>query len=93
MSVQVKLDAYPYQDYGIIPGKAVAIPPPPQTDTQTAQLYPAEIQLERNHITKDNQQVLFKTGQTATAEIITRQRRIADLLLDPIKQLRNGVNL
>ena len=93
MSVQVKLDAYPYQDYGIIPGKVVAISPDTQTDAQMGQVYRVEVQLERNHITKDSQQILFKTGQTATAEIVTRQRRIADLLLDPIKQLRNGVNL
>ncbi len=93
MSVQVKLDAYPYQDYGIIPGKVISISPDTQTDQKRGQVYRVEVQLEQNHVKKDSQPVPFKSGQTATAEIVTRQRRIADLLLDPIKQLRGGINL
>jgi hemolysin D len=93
MPVQVKLDAYSYQDYGIIPGTVVAISPDTQTDNQLGQVYRVEVKLERNYVTKEGQTIAFKTGQTATAEIVTRQRRIADLLLDPIKQLRGGVSL
>jgi hemolysin D len=93
MSVQVKLDAYPFQEYGIIPGKVIAISPDTETDHQRGQVYRVEVQIDQKYITKDGQRVPFKSGQTATAEIVTRQRRIADLLLDPIKQLRSGINL
>ncbi len=93
MSVQVKLDAYPFQEYGIIPGKVIAISPDTEADNQRGQVYRVEVQIDQKYITKDGQRVLFKSGQTATAEIVTRQRRIADLLLDPIKQLRGGINL
>jgi HlyD family secretion protein len=29
-------------------------------------------------------------GQTATAEIIVRQRHVIDFILDPFKKLQNG---
>jgi hemolysin D len=93
MSVQVKLDAYPYQEHGIISGKVIAISPDTETDQQRGQVYRVEVELDQKYIIKDGQRIPFKRGQTATAEIVTRQRRIADLLLDPIKQLRGGINL
>lgn len=36
----------------------------------------------------------FKAGQTGTADIIIRRRRIIDVLLDPIRQMqKGGINL
>jgi len=37
-----------------------------------------------------HQTIQFKAGETATAEIVIRRRRIADILLDPIRQMQNG---
>jgi HlyD family secretion protein len=52
------------------------------------------VALDRNSVTANNQTIHFKTGQTATADIIIRHRRIADILLDPIRQLqKGGINL
>ena len=34
--------------------------------------------------------VAFKSGQTASAEIVIRHRRIIDVLLDPIQKMREG---
>ena len=93
MVVQLKLDAYPYQEYGMVPGKVVYVSPDAQSNDRLGQVYHIEVQLDRNHVTKDHQEVLFKAGQTATAEIVTRHRRIIDLLLDPLKKLQGGINL
>ncbi|MGV0024074.1 HlyD family type I secretion periplasmic adaptor subunit [Phormidesmis priestleyi] len=93
MRVQVKLDAYPYQDYGIVSGKVTAISADAQPDEKLGQVYRVEVQLDRHSVTKESQKVLFRAGQTATAEIVTRQRRIADILLDPLKQLQGSINL
>jgi hemolysin D len=32
----------------------------------------------------------LRPGDTATAEVIVRQRRIIDLILDPFKKLQKG---
>jgi HlyD family type I secretion membrane fusion protein len=93
MAVQVKLDAYPYQNYGIVPGEVTAISPDSKPDERLGQVYRVEIKLARSHIVKDHQEVRFQAGQTASAEIVTRDRRIVEVLIDPIRQLQGDLNL
>lgn len=94
MPVQIKMDAYPYQDYGIVPGTVVEISPDAKSTEQMGEVYQVEVELGRDYIVKDRQKIPFKAGQTATAEIIIRRRRIVDILLDPIRQLqKGGINL
>ena len=90
MPVQVKLDAYPYQNYGIVNGKVTSISPDAKQDKQLGPVYQVEVSLNRHSITANQQTINFKAGQTATVEIITRRRHISDILLDPIKQLQKG---
>jgi HlyD family secretion protein len=89
MPVQVKLDAYPYQDYGIIPGRVNFISADSKSDQQLGEVYQLEIILKQDYVTKNQQQIKFKAGQTATADIIIRRRRILDVVLDPIRQLKH----
>ena len=94
MTAQVKFDAYSYQDYGVIPGKVIEISANTQRDENLGSVYRVKIELERNHISEDSKKVLFKPGQTATADIVIRRLRIIDVLLDPIKKLQHdGINL
>jgi hemolysin D len=93
MPVQIKFDAFPYQEYGIVTGKVISISPDVEMDEVRGAVYRVEIALEQNKMRPANQAITFKAGQTASAEIITRQRRIADVLLDPIKKLQEGINL
>ncbi len=94
MTAQVKLDAYSYQDYGIIPGKVISVSADTKTDEKLGAVYRVEIELERNYVTEEHQKILFKPGQTATADIVIRQQRIIDVLLDPIKKLeQDGIDL
>lgn len=90
MPVQVKFDAYPYQEYGLISGKVTSISPDTKPDQQLGEIYKVEITLERNYVTEDQEKIYFKPGQTASAEIIIRRRRIIDIMLDPIRQLKEG---
>ncbi|MBD1845639.1 HlyD family efflux transporter periplasmic adaptor subunit [Cyanobacteria bacterium FACHB-63] len=93
LPVKVKLDAYPYQDYGIVPGRVSTISPDSKPNEQFGQSYRVEVALDRDSINAKGQTFQFKPGQTAVAEIVTRQRRVADVLLDPLKKLQNGANL
>lgn len=94
MPVQVKLDAYSHQDYGAIPGKVVSISADTKSDETLGAVYQVEVELERDYILKNQQPIKFKPGQTATADIIIRRRRIIDLLLDPIKKLqKDGIKM
>ncbi|MDJ0704176.1 MAG: HlyD family type I secretion periplasmic adaptor subunit [Leptolyngbyaceae cyanobacterium MO_188.B28] len=94
MPVQVKMDAYPYQDFGVVSGRVTAISPDAEIDERLGKVYEVEIALERDHVATPDQLIHFKPGQTASADIIIRHRRIADVLLDPIRQLQqDGINL
>ena len=94
MAAQVKFDAYSYQDYGVIPGKVISVSPDTKTDEKLGAVYRVEIELERNYVTNDLKKILFKPGQTASADIVIKQQRIIDVLLDPIKKLeQDGIDL
>ena len=94
MPVQIKLDAYSYQDFGTIPGKVISISSDAKSDEKLGLVYRVEIELEKDYIVQDRKSIRFKPGQTATAEIIIRSRRIVDLFLDPIKKIqKDGIDL
>ena len=95
--VKVKFDAYPFQDYGVVPGRLTWISPDSRvaqtnapTPTPPQDFYELEIELERNYVENYEGTVTLTPGQTATAEIVIRQRRLADIILTPFKSLRKG---
>jgi HlyD family secretion protein len=90
MPVKIKLDAYPYQDYGLINGTVSYISSDSKPHEELGQVYQIEIALAQNYIIDEGKKVIFKPGQTANAEIILRRRRIIDILLEPIRGLQKG---
>ena len=90
MPVKVKFDAYPYQDYGVVSGEVISISADAKSDEQLGEVYKVDVALERDYIKSKQKKIQFKPGQTATADIIIRRRRIVDLLFDPFKQLQKG---
>ncbi|MEM7758609.1 MAG: HlyD family efflux transporter periplasmic adaptor subunit, partial [Cyanobacteria bacterium P01_A01_bin.40] len=94
MPVQVKFDAYSYQDYGVIPGKVISVSSDRKADEKLGDGYRIKIELERNYVVEEEQKIWFKPGQTATADVVIRRQRIIDVLLDPIKKLQqDGIEL
>jgi hemolysin D len=106
MPAKLKFDAYPFQDYGIQTGRIVWIAPtssqPPPTSnpenkpvaTNMPSSFEVEIELDRASIEVQGKAIALKAGQTATAEVITRQRRVLDLFLDPFRKLsKTGLTL
>ena len=93
LAVKLKFDAYPFQDYGVIEGKLLEISPTTlEVDTPNGKVaaYDLEIALNQNCIPSANKCIALRPGDTATAEVIVRQRRIIDFLLDPFKKLQEG---
>ena len=93
MPVKIKFDAYPFQDYGVVKGKVTDISPTSkvtETDKGKVATYDLEIQLNQTCIPTSKECLALRPGDTATAEVIVRQRRIIDLILDPFKKLQQG---
>ncbi len=93
MPVKIKFDAYPFQEYGIVSGKVTWISPDSKV-TQTPQgnidTYDLEITLSQQYVQNGNKRIPLTAGQTANAEVIIRQRRVIDFVLDPFKKLQKG---
>ncbi|KAB8319184.1 HlyD family efflux transporter periplasmic adaptor subunit [Tolypothrix campylonemoides VB511288] len=97
MPVKVKFDAYPFQEYGIVQGKVSWISPDSKV-TQTPQgnieSFELEITLNQPYIQNGDKRIALTPGKTATAEVIIRQRRLIDYILDPFKKLqKSGLEL
>jgi HlyD family secretion protein len=101
LPAKVKFDAYPFQDYGIMPGRISWISPtssqpaPTSSPTATASAtaassFEVEIELAQPFIEAQGKNIALKAGQTATAEVVVRQRRVIDLFLDPFRKLKKG---
>ena len=93
LPVKLKFDAYPFQDYGILSGELIKISPNTiEMDTPNGKVaaYNLEISLKQSCIPSTNKCIPLRPGDTATAEVIVRQRLIIDFLLDPFKKLQQG---
>jgi hemolysin D len=88
--VKLKFDEFPFQSYDIVKGKLAWIAPNSRlTQTAAAPIasYDIEVQLSQSCIKHEGKCIPFKSGQPATAEIIIRNRRIIDFILDPFRKL------
>ena len=93
LAVKLKFDAYPFQDYGVGEGKLFKISPTTSlvdTANGKAEIYKLEISLNKDCMPTANQCIPLRPGDTVTAEVIVRQRRIIDFVLDPFKKLQKG---
>jgi hemolysin D len=92
--VRLKFDEFPFESYDVVPGKLTWIAPNSKL-TQVAPgvniaSYDVEVQLGQTCIKHEGKCIPFKSGQPATAEIVIRNRRIIDFILDPFRKLGNG---
>jgi hemolysin D len=92
--VKLKFDEFPFESYDVVKGKLSWVAPNSKL-TQTPSggsiaSYDLEVQLDKSCIRHEGNCIPFKSGQPATAEIVIRQRRIIDFILDPFKKLGNG---
>ena len=98
LPAKLKLDAYPFQDYGIVDGHVSWISPDskaavdPQTGqtNEASEFFELEISVDRPYLATAQEQIPITPGQTATAEIVIRQRRLIDYFLEPFKKLKKG---
>jgi hemolysin D len=93
MTVRLKMDAYPYQDYGVIEGRVLNVSADSKSNAApgvpSGVFYRVDIALARQNVHARGQVIHFRPGQTATAEIVTRRRQILETILEPIQKLRN----
>jgi hemolysin D len=95
--VKLKFDEFPFESYDVVKGKLTWISPNSKL-TPVAQggtpiaSYDIEVKLGQNCVKYQSNCIPFKSGQPANAEVIIRNRRVIDFILDPFTKLKNGDN-
>ncbi|BAY66628.1 HlyD family secretion protein (plasmid) [Calothrix brevissima NIES-22] len=86
MNAKVKIDAFPYQEYGVIEGTVVYVSPYAVMKDKNSlkEVYPTRIKLHKVAIKTRGQDKLLTPGMEATGEIVMRQKSILSLLIEPI---------
>ncbi len=89
LPVKVKMDSFPFQKYGVVKGKLEMISPGAKRDKRGS-FYEGKISLEKDFVTKGDQNYSLITGMSLTAEIIVEQVTMIDSMLKPFRALKKG---
>ncbi len=81
--VNIKLEKYPQAEFGIVAGSITEILSEP-LKTDEGLFYEAEISLADNLTTSYGHKLTFGNGLIGTAEIVTKDRRLIEHLLEPL---------
>jgi hemolysin D len=84
--VRVKLEAFPFTDYGLIEGEVASISRDAIEDEKRGLIYAVRIRLARRTIMVAGREMPIGPGLAVQAEIRTGARRIIQYLLSPIAQ-------
>ncbi len=85
MRAKVKIETFPYQEFGTIDGTVVYISPNVvPKDNSGKQVFLTRIQLKKFVLPVRGEYQMITPGMSATGEIVMREKSILCLLLDPI---------
>jgi HlyD family secretion protein len=85
MTAKVKLQTFPYQEFGIVEGVVDKVSPNAIVDKDLGLVFPTRIKLNKQAMqVQGGKAVEFTPGMAATAEIVTRKKSILTFLIEPI---------
>ncbi|MCW2339105.1 hemolysin D [Sphingobium sp. B2D3A] len=82
--VRIKIDAFPFSDYGTVDGILKDISRDAIEDEKLGLVYNARVEIQRSPRSTKRSEIVLSPGMTVTAEIKTSRRRIIDYLLSPL---------
>jgi len=86
--VHVKLDHYPYHEYGQVNGKVIEVTQMPSRDVSANQsVYLAKIALTNDLVSTYNKELEFKPEMSGTAEIVTEDLRLMQRIFSKFKKI------
>ena len=88
MPAQVRVDAFPFTQFGSITGSLKSVGTlPVETDQQNSQpRFPAYIRLDRDYLTNRGDRVEVSAGQSVQANLVLRDKRVITILTDVIQK-------
>lgn len=86
-AVNIRLNGFPYQEFGVVKGQInkIASVPTPETNS-----YLVEIELANKLKTTYNKDIAFRQEMQGEAHIITKERRVIQRIVDPLLSAINN---
>ncbi len=88
LPVKLKFDAFPFQDYGVVEGKVIAISPDAQSDKDSGSFYKVTIVPQQTEIVAKGKKLPLRPGLAVSADIVTERKSVMSLILDPFRKLK-----
>ncbi len=88
LPARLKLDAYPFQDYGTVPGTVIAVSPDARSAGRGGSAYEVTVAPRANALRVGDKNIPFRPGLTLSAEIATERRSVLSFFLAPLRRLR-----
>ena len=85
--VNVKLNGFPYMEYGLLKGRLVSISSVPETIDQEEIGYIGEVAFPQGMVSSYKNKFRFIQQMDGTAEIITKDTRLIERFVQPIESL------
>ncbi len=83
--VEIKVEAFPFTQYGVLPGKLVWVSADAQT-TGKEGYYRAWVEPDKRYLERGNQRVSVRPGMTASVDVNTGERRVLEFFLSPLSR-------
>jgi HlyD family secretion protein len=83
-SAQVRVDAFPFTQFGSIPGvvKAVSVYALPADAQNPEPRFPGYVELRRSYLEREGRRHVVGSGQSVAVNVVLRQKRVITLLTD-----------
>lgn len=84
MSVDVRIDSFPFSEFGDIKGTLVSIGSDalPPTEIQPYYTFPAKIELEQQYLDVGDRQIRLQSGMSLNANVKVRSRTVLSIFTD-----------
>jgi HlyD family secretion protein len=89
MPAQIRVDTFPFTQFGAIPGslKAVGTLPQPPDEQNPQPRFPAYVSLDRDYLSRGSQRFPVSSGQSVQVNLILREKRVITLLTDAAEKM------
>jgi HlyD family secretion protein len=84
MPVKVKLDTFPFQEFGIVEGTVQQVSTNAITEKDVGLVFLTRVTLKKHDVEVRGKQVKFTPGMSATAEIVTRKKSVLTFIMEPV---------
>lgn len=89
MRVEVKVETYNFQKFGVLNGKVREISPDSIEDKERGRIFRVMVDLDDQALHYDNKNLKVYPGMSVSAEIKTRKKKVIDFFLEPFQTYKS----